>query len=149
MIRMNTIMESEYKKLPKRQASINRELHRIAQSGFEYVDGCYFIKLLSKISTNVALSDFPDKTGYECFINSVHIDDYVDNSYLEQGLLFVNEVFKSWKETKIDNNLVAILSLGEFGLNVKFHVERKGEEWISDPIGEYKEGIMIVRGEFE
>ncbi|MFC5769825.1 hypothetical protein [Thauera sinica] len=89
--------------------------------------------------------DFPDKTGYECFVNSVHIDDYVSAEYLTYAFIFVEDCFASWEREGRNESLLAIVVCDEFGAVVKLHVARDGESWTGNDLEKYEEGILIVR----
>ncbi|WP_419208201.1 hypothetical protein ACN08N_25540 (plasmid) [Photobacterium leiognathi subsp. mandapamensis] len=144
MLTMNSEMSKSYKNLSLTNIELDHSLEEIVESGFKGLDGCLFLGKCLETDTNASISDFPDKTGYECFINSVNIDDYVDEGYLEQAVCFVRSVFSQWNEVQESKKLVAILSMDEFGVKVKFHVCRVGEEWLSDELEGYEESILVV-----
>lgn len=122
----------------------NTSLNEISNSGFSKVGPCFFLKKCYEINTNASIQNFPDKTGYECFVNSVNIDDYVSDNYLEYALSFVNNTFGLWNSLKFNDELISILSMDEFGLKVKFHMARVGEQWLSDNLETYEEAILII-----
>ncbi len=122
----------------------NNEMYEIAKSGFETIGGCYFLKKLLPYGANVSQRDFIDKTGYECFINSVNVDDYVGNSYLEHGLELVRNALSAWREFNNQEVFVAIISYDDIGAKVRFHLDRMNENWLSDDLESYDEAILIV-----
>ena len=140
---MNSRMKSYYLDLKFDGTNLNIQLHNIATSGFKRIDDCFFLNKCLGFDTNASFSDFQDKTGYECFINSVNIDDYVEGALLEQSVLFVREVCHQWNKFILNKTLVSILSLDEMGVNVKFHVRRVGEQWLSDDLEDFDECILI------
>ena len=144
MLRMNSVMLKAYDDLLPDNIELDNDLREIVEAGFVGDDGCYLLKKYLEIGTNVSFSDFPDKTGYECFINSVNIDDYVKDNYLAQGLCFVRNILSRWNEFQDDEVLMAILSLDELGSKVKFHTLREGEQWLADELDEYEEAILLV-----
>src|SRR5690554_2407495 len=127
------------------EKTLPMELKKIAKNGFIDKNGCVFLKELANRQTNVNLDDFIDKTGYECFINSLHIDDYVESNFLSYALVFVFELFERWKKNK---NLQAIISVDEFGAVVKLHKDRVGESWIGGNIEDYEEAILAIDSQY-
>lgn len=144
MLTMNSEMSKAYRNLSLANVELDHRLGEIAESGFKYQDDCFFLGKCFDVDTNVSIDDFPDKTGYECFINSVNIDDYIDDGYLEQAVCFVRSVFSQWNKAQEGRKLIAILSMDEFGLKVKFHMQRVGEQWLSGELEEYEESILVV-----
>jgi|SRR5690554_811540 len=121
------------------------EMRKIIKSGFINKNDCIFLKKLVSKKTNVSEIDFIDKTGYECFINSLHIDDYVESDFLSYAVSFIFELFKGWKQNK---NLQAIISIHESGAVVKLYEERIGESWIASNIEDYEEAILAIDSQF-
>jgi hypothetical protein len=144
VLKMNSEMLKAYSYFSSDNIDLNRSLLEIAESGFMVKDGCFLLGKCMDADTNVSISNFPDKTGYECFINSVNIDDYVEENYLEQGICFVRNVFSRWNSVQGLPKLIAILSLDEFGLKVKFHAWRVGEHWLTDELEDYEESVLVV-----
>ncbi|WP_077530135.1 hypothetical protein [Vreelandella utahensis] len=144
MITMNSKMIKAYSNLSKHSIELDRGLREIAESGFSSKNGCFLIRKCAEIDTNAKINDFPDKTGYECFINSVNIDDYIESFYLEQGIRFVRSVFNHWNESNGNRKLIAILLMDELTFKVKFHVQRSGERWLADDLEDYEESLMMV-----
>ena len=103
-----------------------------------------FLASLAKLDTNITATDFPDKTGHECFVNSIHVEDYVDSNYLSYACSFVNECFDIWRLEGRKDHLNAIISMDEFSTVVKLHVVRDGESWLSENLDEYSEAILLV-----
>ncbi|WP_245621275.1 hypothetical protein [Paraburkholderia ferrariae] len=118
-------------------------LARIASDGFAIDDGCYVFRGVSKVTTPT-MSSFPDRTGYEAFVNSFHVEDYDSVSPVAQAILFVTEVFRHWNARESVATLVAILSADEFSVVARFHLRRDGERWLSDNIEGYEDPVMSV-----
>ncbi len=49
-----------------------------------------------------------------------------------------------WNKLRETKKLIAIMSLDELGLKVKFHLDRSGEQWLSDELEDYEESILVV-----
>ena len=125
---------------------LNAALQKLLNEGFIFHEGCYFLKTLYKQQSHINQSDFIDSTGYECFINSIHFDDYIENNVFEQALLFSDNLIKKWN---IQNNglvLKLILSETDFGFNLKFHLYREYEHWINEnDIDKFEEAIIVFK----
>ncbi|EKS9888254.1 hypothetical protein BTK96_005280 [Burkholderia pyrrocinia] len=118
-------------------------LKSIADSGFELRDECYLLRALLG-STNVTRGNFPDRTGYECFVNSLHVEDYDSELPLAQAVLLVRDVFAIWNTMQRMPQLTAVVSADEFSVVTKFHVRRPGEQWLSDNIDGYDDPVMSI-----
>jgi hypothetical protein len=121
-------------------------LLEIFSDGFLVMNDCYFLNKLFQQQAHINASDFVDKTGYECFINSLHIDDYVENDFFIQAMLLTERLISEWN--KLNNHLIleVVLSETDFGVNVKFHVLRQNENWVNEnELNKFSEAIMICR----
>jgi hypothetical protein len=122
---------------------LNSLLKGIADSGFSLGDECYFLRgILGK--ANVARESFIDCTGYECFVNSLHVEDYDSTSPLVQAVLLVKEVFAVWNAMQRTLRLTAVVSADEFSVVTKFHLRRPGEQWLGDKIDNYDDPVMLI-----
>lgn len=126
--------------------SLNPSLKSIADSGFVLRNGCYVIRGLSK-TTNVKRESFPDRTGYECFLNSLHVEDYDSVSPLAQAILLVKEVFAVWNAEQRTERLTAIVSADEFSVVTKFHGQRLGEQWLNENVEGYDDPVMSINSD--
>lgn len=143
MLRCNSEMSKALSSLAS-LGSLSSDLSSIAEQGFYQKDGCTFLKFFENMITNVSLSSFVDRTGYECFINSIHVDDYAENDWLGNALQFSRRLLECWSGTSRSDSLEVILSYSEFGATVKAHVTRTGESWLSDDLDKYNEPILVV-----
>jgi hypothetical protein len=130
--------------LPKRDEGLSR----IAKSGFVFKDGCYLLRGLIPTHTNVGRWDFPDRTGYECTMNHIHIDDHVDSDFLAFGISFVEEVFETWRTQGYEPELMAIFAVDESGLEsglmIAFHAKRPNEQWLDENLENYREEAVLM-----
>ncbi|UEP37918.1 hypothetical protein LL998_18295 [Burkholderia ambifaria] len=85
-----------------------------------------------------------DCTGYECFVNSLHVDDYDSVSPFTQAIMLVKEVFTVWNTIQRTVKLVAVVSADQFNVVTKFHVQRPGQQWLSDNINGYDDPVMSI-----
>lgn len=121
-------------------------LSEIAKNGFEERNGCLILKDFSKRCENTALELFPDKTGYECFINSLHIEDYSSGDSLDVAIGFVFYVFNLWGDYYGQSVINAILAADDESddVVVKFHELRSTESWLADDLEGYSGGVLVI-----
>ncbi|MBC3465349.1 hypothetical protein [Pseudomonas sp. RW10S2] len=141
----NEKMQRVVRGLNRSGSVLERELVEIANSGFLLSEGCVFLNALKASCSSATASNFQDCTGFECFVNSLHIDDYVSGDYLVQALLFVSEVFSLWRDFKfLSGDFAAIVLLDELGVVVKFHLVRGGESWLASDLERYEEAVLYM-----
>lgn len=140
----NEKMYNLFKTLQFSESNLHENLLGIIASGFLNVDGCYVISALLKNCQSIGERDFVDKTGYECFVNSIHIDDYVDDEFLQQAFLMVEKGFEVWNAQNKSLPLVGLVSKTDFGANVKFYLQRPNEVYInSNEVDKFEDAIML------
>lgn len=124
--------------------NLNKDLESILAKGFTKINDCNFLASLHELQNHMSLDNFEDKTGYEVFVNSVHIDDYVKSDYFEQSILFLSQLINKWKSYNSLDKLKILVTETEFGYNIKFHTERENEMWFNEEgINNITEGILI------
>ncbi|WP_237718160.1 hypothetical protein [Cupriavidus sp. BIS7] len=122
----------------------NSGLSEIADMGFQVVGDCYLLSAMLEKERNVDRRNFQDGTGFECFVNSLHVEDYDDVTPLPQAIQFLSRVFEGWNSTSPSSVLVAFVSADELSVVVKFHVQRVDESWLSDNLDGYIDAIMSI-----
>jgi hypothetical protein len=125
-------------------AHIEPALREIVDGGFVVKEGCHLLAALEPAATNVTRANFPDCTGYECFVNSIHVEDYDDKTPLCQAIQFVMQIFAAWLASTPTLALVAIISVDEFSVVVKFHAKHQEEQWLSENIEGYEDPVMSM-----
>lgn len=123
---------------------LNPALNAIVNRGFDVREGCYFLAALLPAAKNVTRDSFPDRTGYECFVNSIHVEDYDSKAPLCQAIRFVICAFSAWRASVPNLTLMSVVSADEFSVVVKFHVKRPAEQWLSENIEGYEDPILSV-----
>jgi|HubBroStandDraft_2_1064218.scaffolds.fasta_scaffold676753_1 hypothetical protein len=118
------------------------ELKEIARGGIINIDGC---SLLAREvgHTNATVNDFPDKTGFECFVNHIHLDEYASEFLIGQTICFVSEVLNDWNKKHAEGELNAIVGLKD-GATVRFHRRRENEFWLAGDLDGYNEAILEI-----
>ena len=137
---MDALLQRQY------QVELPAKLGELLSAGFIDQDGCVFFADLAKRAGSASRSDFPDLTGYECFVNRVHIDDYVegaDESTLAAlGVAFARRLSDLLSNGRGEFNV--IVGSDELSCSVRFHRVRAGEAWLSDDLESYQDEAIAV-----
>jgi hypothetical protein len=120
-------------------------LTHMIDEGFKFYDDCILMSTLFPKKLKFDASLYHDKTGFECFVNHIHINDYADEDYLEIGLAFLLSLGSKLQREFSKRKFRLILSENNDGCTVRFHCLRNGERWTSEDLDQYKEeGIFII-----
>ncbi|MDN0117978.1 hypothetical protein QVN83_03200 [Yersinia frederiksenii] len=113
--------------------SLPYELNEIVHQGFIELSDCFLSKKLLSYCNHVTLDAFYDEIAFECFVNSVHIEDYVNEKYLQYSIAFCNSIIRKWNEGYA-GYLNVIISLDDETLlpTIKFHLKRKNASWLDE-----------------
>ena len=86
---------------------------------------------------------FPDETGYECFVNHVHIDAYSPKP-LPLAMVFAEAVGKAWMISGSRNSVRVIVSCNDTGCVVRCHVIRPHQFWLDENLEAYEHDAVWV-----
>lgn len=130
---------------------LSGELSDLLQSGFSEIHGAVVFSAMDQAAHKTPVSSFPDLTGYECFINHLHIEDHLDGlsddsqQLLRQGIAFALEAKKQLRSSFPARQFSLIIAYNEFGCNFRFHTVRTGENWLSTDLEQFTgEAIMVL-----
>lgn len=149
-LRMNAAMRPFYRKmprtLPQRQVPT---LRKIGGAIIERHGGLFFKKFYptSKKKVEPDRSASHDLTGFECFINKVHLEDLIAGNVLELlkgAVLLGNEILN--RPPRAHGKIRVIVGLQE-DLRVctlRFHVVRPNEVWLVDNLEEYEDAVLVI-----
>jgi hypothetical protein len=123
---------------------LNRSLQTVVDQGFSISDDFAILAKFGISDTNATRANFQDDTGFECFINHLHLADYVEvDQQVGQGGLFVKLIFEHWRSHAPDGCLNAIVGIDSSGdVVIRFHRRRANESWLSEDIDGYEEAVM-------
>jgi hypothetical protein len=94
---------------------------------------------------HVKIADLPDKTGFECFINHVHLRFDGTRQTLIPCLEHAEALQKALLPFTGDRQFRVIVALADDDdCTVHFHQIRQGENWISQDLEGYKSEAMLV-----
>lgn len=135
------------------------QLHELIKKGVTFDQKYFLFKAFHNehepIDKEWVRKNYTDDTGFECAVNSFHLEDYckTDLQSLGQlaniGLKLLNEFKEYWQEN-FKVSCVAILTMQldtEFGPDAvfRFHKKRQGQFWIDlNSIELSQEAIMVM-----
>lgn len=146
---INTSMKNQLEKINRtylNRLSLPFYLSKIIEQGFTDKNHSVLSVYLLNYCGSVSYSNFEDEIAYECFVNSLHMEDYVKDHFIEYSIVFTNELIKKWKSLRPEN-LNVIISLDDESLlpKIKFHVKRYGREWLAEnELESYIQPILIT-----
>src|SRR5213594_513885 len=105
--------------------TLNDKLAGLLDSGFVRTGGAYLLKTQAEL-TKTAASNFQDLTSYECFVNHIHIDDYLSDVdidrdqliNLEQGVAFARRIVEELASSFSHERFAIIVASGPSGYSV-------------------------------
>lgn len=147
MATINNKMKLYMCSLLKKENTLDDNLNKLISYGLIYRHGCCFLKQFHDSRSHVKEEDFVDKTGMECFINSLYINDYAEDNFFINSLLFVDRLAEEWRKMRIDRHMKVIISESEDGVNLRFHIQRDNEYWLDENnLENFKEeGILVLK----
>ena len=138
---------------PVRPAPLEPPLAQLLRSGLVQEDGCWL--LASQVETPRASQRdlFPDRTGYEAFINHLHISDVLEpgagptpGRILSQAIAWARELEALLAPRGDFEIVVAVDREAVEDCNVRFYRRRPGERWLDDDLESYaQEGLLVLR----
>jgi hypothetical protein len=117
-------------------SALSPELSNVLDAGFVEEKGC--VLLASKARSSAFASATEDETGYECFINHLHVED------LGEALEIARRLHKVLAEG-FTSSFVVIVAYDGREATVRFHRLRAGQRWLSENLEGYlDEGIVAL-----
>lgn len=113
-------------------------LYDIVNNGFIQKGGCYIFSFFDGKRTHSPIDDFADKTGYECFVNSLVMEDYIMDDYYVTAYYVILHVFIRWKKEKYNCRLRSIFIDNGENHRLIFHVDRSGERYLVENLDSYQ-----------
>jgi len=145
----NARMKALLDKLGSEPVELPQKLARIASEKLIAQEGCYFAKSLYLRKGRANLAMFPDATGYECFVNHIHVDDYTEPhsvlGQLRMALSLIDQCRGCWLHSQSDQLPIRfIVSCDESSCTFRFHVIRAGQKWEADDLEGYAEAVLVA-----
>lgn len=130
--------------------ALPQKLLALLNGGFVEEEQCVFLSLPRKAAP-VKRIDFPDRTAYECFVNHIHIEDYLENGglppleMLGRAIALARELKARLSQLHGDKHFRIIVAFCDLTCTVRFHTIRPDEEWVDkNAVGFGAEAIAIL-----
>ena len=144
---MSALLQKTGLRWPLRASAIPSQLPTL-----EIFEGCVLLKeQWTRNRHHVKIPDFPDRTGFECFINHVHLPfkgtkealtpclQYA--AALQEALIpFITEA----RQFRVIVSLSEDDAFPKYACTVRFHQIRTGENWVADDLEGYKSEAILV-----
>lgn len=129
---------------------LSEKLSELLSEGFTDLDGAIVFTAMRDTAEKVTPDNFPDRTGYECFVNHVHVEDHVNDSLskqpslLKQGIAFALAVESGLRSGFPGKPFEVIVAATMSGCAVRFRSVRAGEQWLASDLDGYEEEAILV-----
>ena len=143
-MRLNSRMRRLVPEAPSHVRMVRPELSEVADHEFTRSGDCIVFSGQPHLSRN----DFPDRSGYECFANHIHIEDFVSESspenLVDQSFALATSLNQRLREFAPDASFRFIIAASGGGCTLRFHVVRAGEQWEKEDLESYGEEAIAV-----
>ena len=129
--------------------ALPQKLLALLNGGFVEAEQCVFVAALKKASP-VQRADFPDRTAFECFVNQIHVEDYLENGGLPplemvgRGIALARELMTRLSRLHGTKHFRVICAAHDVTCTVRFHTIRVDEEWVDKEAGGPEPGPIAV-----
>jgi len=137
---------------PEKPPPLAPELRRLLEPGILSLDGCWLLASQLPAGAPGMRAQFPDRTGYEAFVNHIHVADALGEGgerspsfALGQAMAFGLALEALVAVHGSFQIVVAADMDSPADCNVRFYKLRSGEVWIEDDLEGYAhEGILVI-----
>jgi hypothetical protein len=129
---------------------LTEALSQLLAQGFTELGGAIVFTAVRNIGENVGPGNLPDLTGFECFVNHIHVEDQLDPPvsneivWLRQGIAFALETKTRLRSEFPQKPFNIIVASTAQGCGVRFHLNRPGEQWLKSDLESYAEEAILV-----
>jgi hypothetical protein len=132
-----------------RLSSLAGELRILFSEGLVHNQGCVLLKSQVRLTQPYDSERFLDETGYECFVNHVHLGDILASTdacdLRGQALVLADELAILKSAAAIVEELDYIVACGPDEVSIRFHAIRTGPSWLADDLETYAEAVAAIR----
>ena len=128
--------------------ALPQKLLTLLSAGFVEEEQCVFLSFKKK-SVPVRRVDFRDRTDYECYVNHIHIEDYLENGglppleMLGRGMAFARELKDRLAQLHGTKHFRIIVAFSGFSCTVRFHSVRPDEEWLDKDANAKEKAVAV------
>jgi hypothetical protein len=119
-------------------------LRTLSLPAFSVVGESVLLKNQYEPNRHVSPADFPDKTGYESFINHVHRPFHGTAASLKSCLSYAIALQKGLTKVAENRRFQVIVSVDGRECTIRFHQLRQGETWIAEDLEGYAEEAILL-----
>ena len=130
--------------------TLSQKLQQLLASPLIEEEGCVFLAQLRARVPTVKLADFQNRTAYECYVNHIHVEDYSENGgflplpMLGYGIAVAQLLRDRLVKEQSGKHFHIIVNFDGDHCDVRFHIVRPGEEWLSPDLEEYTQEALAV-----
>lgn len=129
------------------QRELAPKLAAVLATGVEDVDGCVVLRAFHESTARTTIASCHDETGFEAFINHVHIEDYLppgaaQDAVVEQASEFIRQLAGELRAAHPDRDFRIIVAVSD-ACTVRFHTDRYGQSWLADDIEGYRDEAVM------
>jgi len=154
-MRLNRAMEELLRRFridPAGPPPLVIELQRLLEPGILSVNGSWLLASQAGTATSASLHQFPDRTGYEAFVNHIHVADALDGTgerppgFAFRQAIALGRALERLVAAHGAFRIVVAADVDSPGdPNVRFYRSRSGEVWLEDDLESYThEGILVL-----
>lgn len=118
-------------------------LQCIVAMGTTEVGDCVVLKELWALA-NVSEADFIDATGFECFVNHIHVDDCAADDLVQISVSTLNRLSRHLRQGYPSRRFVGIIAYDDVSCTVRFHTDRLAERYLAAELEEYDEAVCVI-----
>ena len=128
--------------------ALPQKLLTLLSAGFVEEEQCVFLSV-KKPTVPVHRRDFRDCTDYECYVNHIHIEDYLENGglppleMLGRGIAFARELKDRLARLHGAKHFRIIVAFNGFSCTVRFHSVRPDEEWLDKDVNANEKAVVV------
>ena len=145
---MNSAMSALIARCNPSTAELSPALTKVVEEGVFCQQNLVLLASQSRLVQSSVQEELGDETGYECFVNDLHLEDVLgpstECSQLEQALAFGRELARIWVNAGKDGSLLFIIAGNEGEINIRFHRVRVGQAWLADDLETYREPVAAI-----
>ena len=128
--------------------TLDPAMEALINDGFDEVNGCVILRRFRRSADATTIEGCGDETGFEAFVNHIHLEDLLAPSTTPQILLaqaaeYVRRLATQLSVAYPDRRFQIIVAVGD-SCTVRFHTVRIGMSWLGDDLDAYPEAVLSV-----
>jgi hypothetical protein len=153
-VKLNERMEILYQEVRAENlddaGDLSQKLTQLADSPLVEEEGCVFLGTLRRGAGEMKLADFSDRTAFECYVNHIHVEDYLENGslvaliILGRGLALARQLRDRLATIDGHRHFRVIVTFHQAGCTVRFHTIRPDEEFTDKELSGLEEVAVAV-----